>query len=272
MRFKYADYSEEQYINRIQLKNIYTGSIADLIYEEILQYRLLFRHPLMFTVRNYYLTYNKTLFMKMMKVYEVDNQIFHPSISGYTKRNLVTCIHDYEYKNKVVINDCLKSFLLGNEDFLIKFYVLLFFVKDKRLCEMFIIIHDKEHWKMFLDMNTFHNNENNEVLDLTYSFRSFLDDITFYLLDYKDKYKESKTIQKENLFLLFPKLSKNQIKFYLSHSDENNFYTIYHYMDFSNQSYEGSRLAMERLCEEGFYQKRKIGKKYCYTPILTVLE
>lgn len=268
MEFKYAKYSEECYYSRVQLKNMYSSTIADLMYDEILKYRLLYRHEIIFTNRKYYITLNLFVFNKILKIYELDTNLNKfPMTLSYEHDSYLNV---YEKQMNVEINDVLKSFLQSDENFIIKIFVLYCYVKEKSLWRFFLRANQKEHWIAYLEKVKIDVFEYGEPLDLTYMFRIFLDE--FMNVMRTGKSKVSKVYHKDELKQKFPKLNDTHLFFILKHCDKNAYYTISQFQKFTDFSYEGSRLAMQMLCEEGFYQKIKIGKKYCYIFALTIVE
>ena len=237
---------------------MYPASIADLIYEEILEDRRLFRHDLCFHQRKYYITLNQTLYMKMLKIYEITEEI-----SFLKQEQLVFSLQQCMKHYKVDIKNELFLFLCGNESFLIKLFILKYKTKDVRILRYFLHMYQKEEWAPFFNAFICDPFEYEEDLDLTYVLRSFLDELYLFIIQHK---KQVIKITKTAFMNMYPCLNEFEKQFYLHHHRKEEYYSIHDFQEFSNRSYEASRLSMEKLCRENLYRRVKIGKKHMYIP------
>lgn len=263
MQDKISMYSEEVYINRMQLKNIYASMIADLMYEEIIKYRALFKYPLSFHARPFYITMNQTLYKKMLRIYEL--QVFE--IIETSRFDFMNYLNTYKNKTNIV-NDFFTFFLYSNEDILIKTYIIYAFIKDESFLYQFLLWNNKTFWYSYILKIQIQQDESDEPLDLTYGFRFFLDNF-FQLL--KEDIDQSIIYESEkDLFLKYPFIKERNIEFYILHSIQNKKYAISVYQTYFKVSYECARLAMEKMYHYNWYKKIKIGKKHYYIPNLIV--
>ncbi len=69
---------------------------------------------------------------------------------------------------------------------------------------------------------------------------------------------------KEELLALYPFLSEKQALFYCTHQQVLHNYTIKDYAKACECSLETARTALNQLCDLGWYQRYKIGKKFIY--------
>lgn len=258
----YLHYSEEQYVSKQQLQNMYSASISACIWDEIIFYRKQYKYPLRFQAKEFYLTMNAYVFHKMLKIYEVD---FEKSIY-FTSSIRDELIH-YMKTNKLEVNHILFDFLLSEEVLLIRIFVIWWLKLDEQLILFYLQCYKKEYLYTIIKnvqrLQMDHHDEN----DLTYELRHFLDEMYLHLRDkmiYLLNSSVCLTQTKEELSLRYPQVNKKAIHFFVQHRGLNHFYTIEHYMQFTNVCYENARQSMEKMVALDWYQKHKIGKKFVY--------
>lgn len=84
--------------------------------------------------------------------------------------------------------------------------------------------------------------------------------------------KEDKLSEKEiKEYILYlresnPRLSKAQAVFLAKHSTRGRYYTIQDFKSSARCAYETARTSMDKLVEEGYYQKEQLKNKFVYTP------
>lgn len=88
--------------------------------------------------------------------------------------------------------------------------------------------------------------------------------VTNYLTLNIDKFIERQ--DEEMLSKKLPELSKHELKYIHEFHDKNLNYTISHFQELNNTSYETSRKSLEKLKDLSLYSKVKIGKKFVYKP------
>lgn len=270
MNEKYKMLSEEDYVTKIQLKNIYQNTAAEMIYEEILAYRSLYKYPLHFCERHYYVTMNPTLIKKMVQIYEGDPLISKQE-NLFLKEGMTLSlwIDQYTQMNNIEIKDELIEFLVKEEPYILKIFVLHFIDAQEDFLFHFLQFYQKEHWYSVLNSMQKIVIENKETLDLTYEFRHFLNimylHLTTKMLPLTGR-SFSEEFSRDELLELFPQLNEKAISFYTSHSLSQHYYTILDYQEYCHVSYESARQAMQRFLYLKFYQRIKVGKKYVYTP------
>ena len=64
-----------------------------------------------------------------------------------------------------------------------------------------------------------------------------------------------------------PYLNKKQASFLASHCVIGHYYTIQQFKKFARCAYETARTSMEKLVEQGYYEKTKVKNKFVYIPI-----
>ena len=77
--------------------------------------------------------------------------------------------------------------------------------------------------------------------------------------------KEARRLQ-EHLLELDYRLKKHEAYFFARHHNLGSYYTIEQYKKTVKCVYETARTSMEHLVELGYYEKKKVGKKFVYTP------
>jgi len=64
-----------------------------------------------------------------------------------------------------------------------------------------------------------------------------------------------------------PNLNKKQATFLANHCTPGRFYTIQQFKDFASCVYETARTSMDKLAQEGYYEKLQFKNKFVYSPI-----
>ena len=72
----------------------------------------------------------------------------------------------------------------------------------------------------------------------------------------------------EKMLQLYPHLKRKQAHFYITHCTLGFNYTISQFEKYEKTVYETARTSMDALANLGFYEKKKIGKKFLYSPVL----
>ncbi len=107
--------------------------------------------------------------------------------------------------------------------------------------------------------------------DKTYLFLLFLSQVQLKfeecLLLLKRDCDDYLRMTNEQLVHRFPNFSKQQIAFFVAHREVNSYYSIQEYKEFAHVCYETARNAMESFVAQGWYQQRKIGKRFYYTTV-----
>lgn len=263
-------YSEEEYRNKKEIFAMYGHPAGDCLWEEILAYRNQYFYSLDFSNRNYYVTLNKTLFLKMERVYEIQFEDYHlipmlPYLNEETLGIESVLIH-YQKWNPEKNSSNQYRYLVKEGPVLIKVFVIACFYHDEQLLYLFLALHHKSGMFPLVQEWQHYHLKNGFDRDLTYDLRDFLDFIYFKSQKNMIKLKgdELDNLSFEALRLRFPMLNEKQLQFYFSHHECNCYYLISHYAKFADVSYETARKAMEMLYEYHFYQKQKIGKKFVY--------
>ncbi|NCC55397.1 MAG: hypothetical protein EOM11_07955 [Erysipelotrichia bacterium] len=255
----------------MQLLNIYRPTACDLIWQDILAYRKLFRYDLHFDEHQHYLTMNKTLFHKMLRIYDLSLQEDKPVNFCGGDANLASkdLLLKYIHLNHLSISQTLFKFLMSEELLLIKVFVLYMLIDDLDFIALYLQVNKKYHWYKIIEKIDKKDLFICETKDLSKYFRDFLDTFYFHSLYNVVQLKSTvfEQMDMEELLSLYPTCNVKQMTFYLQCSQKNHFYTIAQYMKMHQVSYETARKAMEQLVELKFYHKIKIGKKYVFTPV-----
>ena len=101
--------------------------------------------------------------------------------------------------------------------------------------------------------------DNEEAEDENFEF------IPVELIPNKIDEKEARRLQ-EHLLELDYRLKKHEAYFFARHHSVGSYYTIEQYKKCIKCVYETARTSMEHLVELGYYEKKKVGKKFVYTP------
>lgn len=258
----YSKYSNEQYIHKKQLLNQYPQSVAECIWVEIQKDRKLYRYPLSFHEKEYFITMNTYVFKRMLKIYEW-NQLeskqikpIHEELAIYLQRNHLSMSHS------------LFSFLIGEELLLLKLFVVWYTKMDDSISAFLLQYYGNEDWYPCIKKIERIQDEETMENDLTYVYRHFLDSLYLQLCDKMISLINSGVCvsQKyEELCMQYPELSEKAISFYVEHRQLNCYYTLEHYIKFTHTSYESARQTMEKLVKLDWYKKHKIGKKFVYS-------
>lgn len=268
----YRVYSEEEYYDRTQLLNIYSPTVCDCIWEEIVNYRKQFRYEIHFQSRTTYVTLNKTLFEKMLRIYELSlpKDLNDQKLHGYEDEQLGTkeILLKYMNHNQMSISQNMFHFLMGSDFLLLKIFVIYEYICDLDFLYLFLYLYNHIEWFPIIEKIEISKDINNNYPDLTRKFRDFLD--SFYFLSTDNVIQLIGTtfeqMDIEELLALYPTCNKKQIYFYTKCAKKNHYYTISQYMEMNHVSYETARKAMEHLVKLNFYRKIKIGKKFVFTP------
>lgn len=80
----------------------------------------------------------------------------------------------------------------------------------------------------------------------------------------------SKTERKDYIRYLLetnPNLNKKQATFLANHNTQGRYYTIQQYKEFASCVYETARTSMDKLAQEGYYEKLQFKNKFVYSPV-----
>ncbi len=64
-----------------------------------------------------------------------------------------------------------------------------------------------------------------------------------------------------------PNLNKKQATFLANHNTQGRYYTIQQYKEFASCVYETARTSMDKLAQEGYYEKLQFKNKFVYSPV-----
>lgn len=267
---EYTVYSEEEYYDKMQLLSIYSPTVCDCIWEEVCKYRQQFRYDIHFQAKRAYITLNKTLYQKMIRIYDLTFEKKNSMKSvPYLDEQLGVkdLLLKYIKNNKMVISQEMFQFLISSEFLLLKVFIIYTYIKDLDFLYLFLYLN--HHYEWYAIIEKIDNDHKIDNVDLTSEFRTFLD--SFYFISTDNVIQlistdfETKDI--EELLALYPTCSEKQMRFYTKCSEKNHYYTIAHYMKSNGVSYETARKAMEHLVKLKFYRKIKVGKKFVFTPV-----
>lgn len=268
----YTIYSEDEYYDKTQLLSIYSPTVCTCIWEEICKYRQQFRYDVHFRAKRAYITLNKTLYQKMIRIYElrlekklgIEKKIDFNDHLG-AKDLLLKYIKD----NKMIMTQEMFQFLTSNEFLLLKVFIIYNYINDLDFLYLFLCLNQRMEWFEIVERIELSMKSSIDNADLTKDFRDFLD--SFYFLSSDNVIQLISTVFEpmdvEELLTQYPTCSKKQMLFYTKCAKKNHYYTIAQYMEMNNVSYETARKAMEHLVELKFYRKIKVGKKFVFTPV-----
>lgn len=270
----YTMYSEDEYYDRMQLMNIYQPTACNCIWEEIVAYRKLFQYDFQFTHKRQFITLNKTLFHKMMRVYDcnVNGDFENISMLHFCEaygNNKKQCFLYYLQLQNITVTEQMIHFLFDEQLFLLRLFYVHTYFKDKNITDLYLYLNQKEVWSATVHKIDVQIESITTQNDVTKYFRNFLDSFYFNSQDNVVKLKSTilNNLDEVELLTRYPMCNRKQITFYLNHCQLLHYYTIAQYSHYHNVSYETSRKAMEQLVELGFYKKVKIGKKFVFTSV-----
>lgn len=267
----YTIYSEEEYYDKTQLLSIYSPTVCTCIWEEICKYRQQYQYDIHFRAKRAYITLNKTLYQKMIRIYDLslNKHANTKKVSIYDERlGAKDLLLKYIKDNNKIISQEMFQFLSSNEFLLLKVFIIYNYIYDLDFLYLFLCLNHRSEWFDIVERIEIQSNNINNA-DLTKDFRDFLD--SFYFLSSDNVIQLISTVFEpmdiEELLTQYPTCSKKQMLFYTKCAKKNHYYTIAQYMDMNNVSYETARKAMEQLVELKFYRKIKVGKKFVFTPV-----
>lgn len=293
-------YSEEHYFTKDEVSEDLGAFMIDPIWQEICSYREGFRYDLHIDKDGYYLTLNPYTHHKLMHVHQLmfrcllkhryDNWVL-PDVfaecdarvleSLLTQLELNTSIDMERIKQKVldrtaiIIEPKLKSFLLDeDEDIFVRMYIawLLLGKREGNIVAALLIAEQRCNTLFnILDFNECYSLVNSLPLqyDVTYGFLAFIDGIRLKFLQSvisydSTRYDEAKSIDFDELVEQYPMLNREQIGFFVQHHKLNHYYTIQDYMKFCHVCYETARYSLDKIVDQKWYRKQKMGKKFVY--------
>lgn len=116
--------------------------------------------------------------------------------------------------------------------------------------------------------------------DVTYIYLTLIEIMKEIVSDSKQTAKnfksgkrvDSLSVREQNmsvrdLMVKHPEITLKQARFYVSHNDIEDYYTLKDYQIYNTSSYEAARYSMENLVKNKFYSKDKQGKKFVYKPL-----
>lgn len=268
----YTIYSEDEYYDKTQLLSIYSPTVCTCIWDEICKYRQQFRYDIHFRAKRAYITLNKTLYQKMIRIYEMDlekkpnaKKVFTFDEHLGAKDLTLKYIKD----NKMIMTQEMFQFLMSNEFLLLKVFIIHNYIHDFDFLYLYLCLNQHPEWFDIIEKIEITIKNPIDNADLTKQFRDFLD--SFYFLSSENVIQLISTVFEsmdvDELLTQYPTCSKKQMLFYKKCAKKNHYYTIAQYMEMNNVSYETARKAMEHLVELKFYRKIKVGKKFVFTPV-----
>lgn len=292
-------YSEQRYLTKAKLAQEIDSYLLEPIWQEVKNYRSLFRYDLQIHQKPYYLTRNPLTINKILQVEELmrryeDTQTerfdyYCPYLDEeenqhYQQYLIYLQLHPYLSKEEFFlqilqrfhiddINKLHLQFLLSEEEpFLLRYFTLMFISRrsSSLLMMPFLIIEHRTYIKELCSIVTFKDSYEEEIDDdITYAFLTMLEELR--LLLYKKMVSLNhtpqdlcKVLQEEELIERYPNLKKEQIHFYVQHRKLGHYYTIQNYIQQMNVCYETARYSLDQLVEHHWYEKKKVGKKFVY--------
>lgn len=266
----YDTYSEEKYYTKRQLLDLHPGIVGECMYEEIWNIRKRFKIEVDINGEKYFVVLTKRVNSLMMSILEnkIKVQEMSEDITMFVTTNLISNKQQFYMLCKNLNNDklgVLSETLYSQQPLLFHLFLICYYNAHSSLLYAYLVHYNRVEWYAILKEIKIIN-EKNKDLDLTGEFLSFLS--TFHLKIYEIMLLSRSDEIKQNydeIQFRYPQLNEQQIKFYLSHNNDKQYYTIENFKQFSNLSYENARRKMDLLMQLNFYKRIKIGKKYVYT-------
>lgn len=287
-------YSEQMYLNKLELKRYVDDASIDSIWNAMLVYRKERKYSFIFSERKTYLIMTGFLMKEMLNCSDLLIQQVKEKALLYTtfiRFSVETATTLYEISNSLT-QSLIENYNLGKiclnlqldlntvsiildekQPFLFRLFILsqcqkceqseyLYFI----LCYQLNIIHIYTLLDLFSlkDLYKKYENEN----DCTYCFLIFLKQIRLKIsqsmLSLKSIDLKEMTLSVDQLKQKYPFFTEQQILFYKCHHHKKHFYTIQNYKEYNNVCYETARIAMDAFVQYGWYVKQKMGKRFIY--------
>ncbi len=297
-------YSEQVYYNKADLEKEMDFYLVDPLWQEIIQYRSLFRHDFpikdkkTYLIRNPYVNDQMALTQDLMFEWllahkddpDKEYDLFWLKEEEQLRflRLLVKMRYDHFVNAQSLFQEITDSFELHTE---ISSTTLKYLTDAQKplLLKLFLLCTDTDKRTAFLllfptlylhhclkaadiiDMEQLTDKINLSAndLDVTSAFLSHLVILRLKFSDEMISLKRNEQIsplhQDEiDLCERYPMLQKESIAFYVRHRKLHHYYTLQDYMQEAGVCYETARYSMEKLVELKWYQKQKVGKKFVY--------
>lgn len=291
-------YSEENYDTKEAVSKDLDHYMIDTVWQEIQNYRSCFAHKLRFNTKSYYITYNPYTYQQIIQCHQkamqlgrmnpnyqlpdfyteetqpilksmlIHGEVHHQLDPIYIKMNVLKELH-------IEIDQGLLSILFDEkEDLFLRIYLILHELSLYECQILFAILLSHSHQEylfQIIDITHFHHImmdiPKNE--DLTYAFLNLLSKFNLIFSDLMLSYtstqnRDLKLLGLKELQKRYPMLNDDQLRFYIKHQKLDHYYTIQDYMHFAHVCYETARYSLDKIVEQQWYQKQKVGKKFVY--------
>lgn len=256
-------YTDEIYMSVEELRLVLPIQGFDAVWREIEAYRKAFQIVYEMNNQKLALTMTPSLFQKTVKVQMLLHQF-------EKQQNISYLIHDstmdFLMVDELISSNELNKFL----DALALTQAFLFYLMaDKREKTVFIFnfFGYSASASIFIDMMKSMIFNSCSGMDMTRAYHEMLEQLTAVIQKNLSVEKENNHILDalyEELVQLYPYVNHNAIAYFIEHRKKHHYYTVKDYCNFTCCSYETARSALNSLCDIGWYEKHKIGKKYCY--------
>ncbi|MEF9967007.1 MAG: hypothetical protein RR766_00740 [Longicatena sp.] len=294
-------YSEDVYYRKSDLAKELEPNIASVVWEEVKKDRKQYFQEYSFLDYKIGIVWNRLVTSELLKVQQScyrclqmhSNFTFYipKSMKEEDKQKWMILVHQQSYTRMYTqewfyhalcifeiekkVDNTLFAFLLNDEiSIFLKIFVTGGYLRERdsllinNLLFLYYGLHGIEHIveNVKIDIESGCISENN---DKTYYFLQYLMKIWLIISDimvslYRYKKNDSINYTYEELIERYPQLTKEQLYFYHTHHESEHYYTINNYMRACNVCYETARYSLDKLVEECWYQKQKMGKKFVY--------
>ena len=292
-------YSEQVYYNKADLEKEMDFYLVDPLWQEIIQYRSLFRHDFpikdkkTYLIRNPYVNDQMALTQDLMFEWllahkddpDKEYDLFWLKEEEQLRflRLLVKMRYDHFVNAQSLFQEITDSFELHTE---ISSTTLKYLTDAQKplLLKLFLLCTDTDKRTAFLllfptlylhhclkaadiiDMEQLTDKINLSVndLDVTSAFLSHLVILRGRVSGVGVWWDGVGTLWRWEWRGRYPMLQKESIAFYVRHRKLHHYYTLQDYMQEAGVCYETARYSMEKLVELKWYQKQKVGKKFVY--------
>ena len=278
-------YCEQKYANRDEVLHDFDASIADVIWNEILQYRKQFRYEINIFLRPYELILCRSVLWQIQRVElmlyrfcltskeieEMDakwlalrQEYRYINTSSFAWMQMVCTRLHIEDSNKIL------SILYEELPFTIRLFLCAFL--SYQTCPFALhLLFIKEDFPLSLAIMDLVLSWDVDACehDMTYMFLRFLERLQLKLSDRMVLLKgvnqnEERVLELSALMERYPQLSKEALSFYVTHRCMGHYYTIQQYTAYCHVCYETARYSLDQLVNMRWYQKQKMGKKFVY--------
>lgn len=256
-------YTDEKYMSIEELRVILPIQGFDAVWREIEAYRKAFQIIYEMNNQKIALTMTPSLFQKTVKVQLLLHQFEKQQSISYLMNDVPA---DFLMMDEKISSKELNKFneaLALTQAFL--FYLLT--NNQSKTVLIFNCFGYSASASIFMEMMESMVFNSHFGMDMTRTYHEMLEQLSSLVQKQMLADKRENTLLEavfDELVQLYPYVNPKAIAYFVEHRKKHHYYTVEDYRNFTHCSYETARSALNSLCAVGWYEKHKIGKKYCY--------